>query len=112
MSEEKGLSYAILYITLLHTILIFYTYFFINMILQIKLFLPMLTMILVGCIVGLTFVSVIFEKLGVISRESDLVGLVELWYQCCKALKIEDEDIAKVVGKWAMPAFEKKFKPD
>jgi hypothetical protein len=33
--------------------------------------------------------------------------IFELWYQCCKALKIEDEEIAKVVGKWAMPAFKK-----
>ncbi|MFK5969858.1 MAG: hypothetical protein QM487_07035 [Candidatus Marithrix sp.] len=32
-------------------------------------------------------------------------NVFELWYQCCKALKIEDKKIEKVVGKWAMPAF-------
>jgi len=31
----------------------------------------------------------------------------QLWYQCCQALNIDREEIAKVVGKWAMPAFEK-----
>ena len=35
-----------------------------------------------------------------------------LWYQCCKALNIGHEEIAKVVGKWAMPAFEKKSEQD
>jgi len=37
---------------------------------------------------------------------------LNLWYQCCKALNIEREEIAKVVGKWAMPAFEKKSEQD
>ncbi|MDM8566049.1 hypothetical protein QUF74_10395 [Candidatus Halobeggiatoa sp. HSG11] len=34
-----------------------------------------------------------------------LLNKFTLWYQCCKALKIEDEEIEEVVGKWAMPAF-------
>ncbi|RKZ89422.1 MAG: hypothetical protein DRR19_11540 [Candidatus Parabeggiatoa sp. nov. 1] len=32
----------------------------------------------------------------------------QLWYQCCQALNIDREEMAKIVGKWAMPAFEKK----
>jgi septation ring formation regulator EzrA len=34
---------------------------------------------------------------------------IELWYQCCQALNIEREEMAKVVGKSAMSEFEKKF---
>jgi len=36
----------------------------------------------------------------------------KLWYQCCQVLNIDREEIAKVVGKWAMPAFEEKFEQD
>ena len=56
------------------------------------------------------FINRIIDKL-VLGREAR-GDIFEVWYQCCKALNIDREEIAKVVGKWAMPAFEKKSEQD
>ncbi len=65
----------------------------------------LIPLILLGLIIYLRGDSLpdIFKDLTS-KREGDIF---ELWYQCCLALNIDREEIAKVVGKWAMPAFEK-----
>ncbi|MEK8018932.1 MAG: hypothetical protein VSS75_018840 [Candidatus Parabeggiatoa sp.] len=52
-----------------------------------------------------SFTNRVIDKL--LFKRETRGDIFDVWYQCCQALNIEDrEEIAKVLGKWAMPAFE------